>query len=82
MGFPDADLPEHCLLNACYAICILRVMVSVTLLSKLCQHGGMVRIWGQDICDHHDDMARQVWAFQLDVIRLDNGTASIRSPSY
>ena len=44
MGFRDADLHEQCLLNACYAICILRVVVSVTLLSKLSQHGGMVRI--------------------------------------
>ena len=78
MGCRHAALPEHCLLNTRYAICILRVMVSVKFLSKPSQHGGMVRIWGQDICDQHDNLARQVWALQRDVIRLDNGTASIR----
>ena len=50
MGCRHAILPELCLLNACYAICTLHRMASVKFLLKLSQHGGMVRMSGQDIC--------------------------------
>ena len=77
MGCRHAALPEYCLLNACL-LCDMYIACYgfgniVVKAESAWWYGAYL---GQTIWDHHDDMARQVWAFQRDVIRLDNGTAS------